>query len=145
MMTGLALAGAACAARQDHRGALIEDEKVAAIQNGRHSRADVAALMGSPSSISTFPQRIETWFYISKDTSTWAFLAEEVIDQRVVAIDFDTDGRVQDVRHYGMKDGKKIDISDRVTPTKGREFGLLEQLFGNIGRFNDQNTGRQGR
>ena len=60
-----------------------------------------------------------------------------------VAIDFDSAGRVSDVRRYGLDDGREIQPVDRATPTKGREVTLLQQLFGNIGRFNDRTTNRK--
>ena len=39
------------------------------------------------------------------------------------------------VKIYGLEDARKIEIVERVTPTAGKEFTILRQLFGNIGRF----------
>ena len=130
------LGTAACAPRQDFRGITIEEDKVALIQVGQSSEAQVNALLGSPSTISTFPDWGVVYYYISSQTDTVAFLTPELIDQQVLAIAFDKDNRVKEMKRYGMKDGKQIAFVDRETPTRGKELTFLEQLFGNLGRFN---------
>ena len=59
----------------------------------------------------------------------------KVLDQSVLAVDFDERGFVSGLRRYTLEDGRIIDPVSRETPTLGREFGFIEQLFGNIGRF----------
>jgi outer membrane protein assembly factor BamE (lipoprotein component of BamABCDE complex) len=60
-----------------------------------------------------------------------------VIDQQVVAISFDKQSeKVKDIKRYGLKDGKQVAFVERETPTRGKELTVLEQLFGNFGRFN---------
>lgn len=130
------LALGACAVREEYRGHKTDPESVDLLQPGKQTQDDVRRLLGSPSSMSTFNQANNTWYYIARETEQWAFAAEEMVDQRVVAIDFDADGKVAGVRRYAMKDGKEVAMVDRVTPTKGKELGFLEQLFGNVGRFN---------
>ncbi len=138
----LALGLGACVARQDSRGAVIDPERVAQIKEGETTQSAVRQLMGSPSTTTTFAQSGKnTWYYISKQTESVAFLAEETIDQQVLAIEFDDGSRVKSVRHYGLKDGKEIALVDRVTPTKGKELGVLQQLFGNVGKFNSGPSG----
>ena len=60
-----------------------------------------------------------------------------VTDQRVVAIYFDEDRRVERVASYGIKDGKVFDFVSRTTPTAGSDVNFLKQLFSTIqnGRF----------
>lgn len=131
---------AACAPRQDYRGVALDEDKLGLITVGQTTEAQVGALLGSPSTTSTFSEWGTTYYYISSETEAVAFLAPELIDQQVVAISFDKDGKVQAVKRYGMKDGKQIAFVDRETPTRGKEMTVLEQLFGNLGRFNS-NTG----
>jgi outer membrane protein assembly factor BamE (lipoprotein component of BamABCDE complex) len=132
----LLLGAAACAPRQDYRGITIEEEKVNLVKVGQSSEAQVNALLGSPSTISTFPDWGTVYYYISSQTDTVAFLAPELIDQQVLAIAFDKDSKVKEIKRYGLKDGKQIAFVDRETPTRGKELTFLEQLFGNLGRFN---------
>lgn len=133
----LLLLTAACAPRDDYRGTSIDEEKLKQVVVGQTTEAQVATLLGSPSTSSTFPDWGTTYYYISSETEAVAFLAPEVIDQQVLAIAFDkSSGKVKDIKRYGLKDGKQIAFVDRETPTRGKELTVLEQLFGNFGRFN---------
>ncbi|QDO98790.1 outer membrane protein assembly factor BamE [Ferrovibrio terrae] len=140
------LIGAACAPRQDYRGIAIEQEKLDLIKVGQTSEGQVNALLGSPSTISTFPDWGTVYYYISSETETVAFLAPELIDQHVLAISFDRNSVVREIKRYGVKDGKQVAFIDRETPTRGKEMTVLEQLFGNLGRFNNSvGSGGRGR
>ncbi len=136
MLVGGALVVAllGCTPTVEVRGYVPDDELIGAIAKGVDGSFEVEEKLGSPSSVATFGGT--TWYYISKRTESLAFFEEEVLDQRVVAIEFDPAGLVKEIRHYGVEDGRIIEIADARTPTRGQELGLLEQLFGNIGRFN---------
>jgi len=53
-----------------------------------------------------------------------------------VAIHFDPSGVVEDVKVYGPDDARQVKLVDRTTPTAGKEITVLQQLLGNVGRFN---------
>ena len=55
-----------------------------------------------------------------------------VTDQRVIAIYFDKDRRVQRVAAYGIKDGKVFDFISRTTPTAGSELSFVQALFSTL-------------
>ncbi len=55
----------------------------------------------------------------------------------MLAVAFDDTGLVSELRQYTLEDGRIIDPVTRKTPTLGRELNIIEQLFGNIGRFNN--------
>ena len=38
---------------------------------------------------------------------------------------------------FELEDGQEVAMVERETPTRGKELSLLQQLFGNLGRFND--------
>ncbi|WP_298725191.1 outer membrane protein assembly factor BamE [uncultured Ferrovibrio sp.] len=135
---------AACAPRQDYRGASIDEDKLNLITVGETTEPQVGALLGSPSTTSTFPEWGTTYYYISSETEAVAFLAPELIDQQVLAISFDKEGKVREIKRYGLKDGKQIAFVERETPTRGKELTFLEQLFGNLGRFNSNAGGATG-
>jgi outer membrane protein assembly factor BamE (lipoprotein component of BamABCDE complex) len=128
------LALTACQTHVDNRGYLPDPDDVERIKPGVQGRDEVREILGSPSSASTFSD--DHWYYISKKTSQKAFFLPDVLDQKVLEIDFDKDGIVQEVRNYTLKDGEEIDPVSRKTPAPGRELGFMEQLIGNIGKFN---------
>jgi outer membrane protein assembly factor BamE (lipoprotein component of BamABCDE complex) len=138
----LALSVAACAPRIDQRGNKPDEDQVVQINPGVDDKNRVAELIGTPSTISTFDDR--TWYYISKRTETTAFFDPEVKDQEVLAINFDEGGIVESMKIYGQEDGRTIAYVDRTTPTEGNELTIMQQLLGNLGRFNPEGDSRPG-
>jgi outer membrane protein assembly factor BamE (lipoprotein component of BamABCDE complex) len=116
------------------RGHLVAAEQLAQITPGVTARADVQALLGSPSQTSTFND--DTWYYISSTTRQRPGRALSVSEQRVVVVDFAANGTVNGVRELGERDGRQVAFVGRETPVPGTERSLMQGLFGNIGRFN---------
>ena len=135
----LSLAGAAMlllgACQSDVRvhGNMPDQEVVSEIQPGIHSRDDIANLLGSPSTVSTFEDHI--WYYIGQKSKKFAFFKPDVLERKVLVISFDGGGRVDQTKTFTLADAQDIDPVGRETPTEGRDITLLQQLFGNIGRF----------
>ena len=126
----------ACAPRVETNGNLPDPERLAEISNGGFSRAEVAEILGSPSSVAVLEG--ETWYYISKRTETLAFFEPKVSDQQVVVIRFDKKGMVSEVQTLGLDEARTIEPAERETPTAGNELTFFDQLIGNLGRFNKQ-------
>lgn len=125
---------AGCGGRVDVRGNLPDPEAVLAVHPGESTRQQVAQVLGSPSVVGTFDD--QTWYYVSKRTKTFAFFEPEVIDQEVLVVKFDNSGVVSDMTLYGYEDGRLIDPVSRTTPNLGKELTFLQQILGNLGRFN---------
>lgn len=134
LVIGAALLVTACAPRIATHGNLPDPEKLAEIVPGKISRDEVAEILGSPSSIAAFNQ--ETWYYISERMETTAFLAPDVTERKVVVIRFDDKGLVSSVDTLGLADGRNVELVDRTTPTAGKELNVIQQMLGNMGRFN---------
>jgi outer membrane protein assembly factor BamE (lipoprotein component of BamABCDE complex) len=145
-LAAVALAAAAtltaCTPRIDQRGNKPDEDQVTQINPGVDDKNRVAELIGTPSAISTFNDK--TWYYISKRTETTAFWDPDVVDQEVLAIQFDDGGIVQNMKVYGLEDGRQIAYVDRTTPTEGNQLTIMQQLLGNLGRFNPSNDTRPG-
>jgi outer membrane protein assembly factor BamE (lipoprotein component of BamABCDE complex) len=135
-----ALSLASCAKTIDQRGNLPSDEKLAEVQVGVSTRDEVSRVLGTPSSTSTFDEK--TWYYISRKTEQFAFLTPELLDQQVVAVTFDDAGIVRDVARHGMDERRDITPVARSTPAAGKELSFIEQLIGNVGKFNSSGSGR---
>lgn len=136
-LSALVVAGlAGCAPQVDTRGNLPDPDTVLEVQPGVHDRDQVASILGTPSTVATFED--DTWYYISRRTEKIAFFEPEVVDQQVLVVKFGQDGLVADMALYGLEDGQIIEPVERTTPTSGRELTILQQLFGNIGRFNTE-------
>jgi len=133
LAAGAAVFLAGCQDNLQVRGNMPDEEVVAEIRPGVHGRDDIVEMLGSPSTISTFQDT--TWYYVGQKTEQLAFLKPEVIERKVLAISFDESGLVGETKSYTLADGREIDPVGRETPTEGRDLTILQQLFGNIGRF----------
>lgn len=123
----------ACAsASRDFQGYIADENEPAAVKPGEDTRSTVLANLGSPSTSSLFDDN--TWIYISATRERFAFYHPKVVEREVVAIRFDDTDVVDEVLTYDENDGRIINYAARETPTRGRELGLLEQIFGNVGR-----------
>ena len=128
-----AIALSACTPVINVRGYVPDDEVVATIKPKVTQRAQVESALGSPSTVSPFDNKI--WYYINETTEQVAFFDPEVINRKIIAIVFDDTNIVEDVVTYTEADGQPVNIVSRTTPTAGNEVTILQQLFGNIGRF----------
>jgi outer membrane protein assembly factor BamE (lipoprotein component of BamABCDE complex) len=133
---------AACTTLVEQRGNLPPPEKLAEIQPGVTSKDEVIKILGSPSSVSIFNDK--SWYYISRRTGQFAFFDPDVIDQQVHVVNFDDQGVVKTVDHKGVQDARAIDPVPRATPAPGRELTFLEQLIGNVGKFNNAGSTKSG-
>ena len=77
----------------------------------------------------------DIWYYITQRSRTFAFFKPEIIDQQVLVVRFDEADVVSEINRYTIEDGLIVDPVTRETPTAGKELSVLQQLFGNIGRF----------
>jgi len=123
-----------CIATVDQRGNLPEPDKFAQIRPGTTTREQVVKILGTPSSTGVFNDK--NWYYISRRTKQVAFFDPDVLDQQVYIVNFDATGVVRGIDHKDLKDGRDIDPAPGATPAPGRELTFLEQVLGNIGRFN---------
>jgi outer membrane protein assembly factor BamE (lipoprotein component of BamABCDE complex) len=130
----LASAVFGCIGVSDTRGNLPLAEVVEEIKPGRHTQREIISMLGSPSTKATYEEQ-EFWYYIGEKTETLAFFKPNLVERRIIVIQFDKKGVVKNVQNLNESDGKKISIVDRVTPTKGKDHSVLEQILGNVGRF----------
>lgn len=124
----------ACEPMVDQRGHISETSLKEKVFVSSTTKDEVQREFGSPSSKSSFGD--ETWYYIRTRKESQAFFKPEIVSQQVTQIVFDEAGTVASVKEYDLKDGKPVTIVSQTTPTEGHSLGFVEQLIGNLGRFN---------
>ena len=132
--TAVTLLLMACTPPIDQRGNEPDPIILAEITPGVHDQDQVAELLGTPSSIGTFDGSV--WYYISKRTEQFAFFEPDVLDQQVVAISFDQDGIVREIRWYSHADGAEVELVEDETPTRGKELTFARQMMNSMGFLN---------
>ena len=126
----LPLAGCLTPAR-DYHGYVADEVQPRNIQPGNDTRSTVLAQLGSPSTKSLFDDN--TWIYTSDIQERFAFFHPKVVSRSVVAIRFGDDDKVEEVLEYDADDGQIVNYASRETPTRGRQLGFWEQIFGSVG------------
>ena len=99
------------------------------------SAEKVLETLGTPSTVSTVGNK--NWYYISqRSRRTFQFAGETVVDQRVTAVYFDRNLKVERVALYGLQDGRVFDFLSRTTPTGGEDLSFVGQIFKGNTSFN---------
>ena len=109
------------------------DRELAEIIVGLDSSDRVEELFGRPATEGMV--RETAWYYVSARQETIAFKAPKTTDRQVVAISFTPNGTVSNVERFGLRDGKVVTLSRRVTDSNTQGIGFLRQLLGNLGRI----------
>ena len=116
------------------RGNKVDPEQLKELTPGTSTRADVTALIGSPTARATFDDN--TWLYIGQVTRPRIGRTQGVLSQEVVILTFTEQGVLRDIDTKTAADSTPVAVVERTTPSPGTEASFLQQLFGNIGRFN---------
>ena len=122
-----------CSPKRATHGLITDDESLQKIATKEITKSEIREILGSPSSKGTFSDN--TWYYIIHRTEEFAFYETKNIDQLVIQIKFKEDQRLNSILAFDSKDGRNIPINPDKTPSAGSNLTILQQLFGNIGRY----------
>lgn len=125
----------ACTPTLATRGNMVEEYQLKEILAGIDGKDDVMRKIGSPTTISTFDEN--KWYYMGQKTKKKGILDPKLSEEKIILISFDADGKVGAVteRQRGRED---IPIVQRTTPVSGNDYTFLQQMIGNVGKFNKQ-------
>jgi len=123
----MALGGCGGFSESYQRGYVLPEGALEQIPVGA-TQEQVLIVLGTPSTVATVSG--EAFYYISQKTErSAAFMPRDVKDQRVIAVYFDKNRRVERLANYGVKDGKVFDYISRTTPTGGEELNYLSYIM----------------
>lgn len=133
LLVGVCLA--ACTPVSAQRGNMLENYQLQEVKAGEHTRSDILRILGSPTTKDPFQD--DVWYYIGQDTEKRGVLDSKVVKERIVIVQYDPDGYVG--RIADVVDGRiEVPITRDKTPTYGNDLTIMQQLLGNIGKFNPQ-------
>ena len=108
-------------------GYVFDDSVLDQIKPGTDVQ-EVLQKLGQPSNVSTVGN--QTFYYTSQTTyQRFQFMKPSIIDQRVFAVYFDKNFKVERLANWGMQDGKIFDFISRTTQASGVEQSFLRQIF----------------
>ncbi|EHH68612.1 hypothetical protein GMO_13820 [Gluconobacter morbifer G707] len=116
------------------RGSLIEKTDYAQLSPGTTTRSEVLDALGSPTAHATFDDN--TWIYVSMVTSPTPLDFPTVDKQQVVVLNFDNSGVLRKMDTLHKRDAIYVGMVGAKTPTPGTKISVLQELLGNVGRYN---------
>jgi outer membrane protein assembly factor BamE (lipoprotein component of BamABCDE complex) len=125
---------AGCTVKESQHGNQMPQRIVAALKERNVTQDRVLQLLGTPTSESAFDKGV--WYYVSEVQQAYAFFQPQVVERKVLILRFDDQRVLKSISTLDKTAGKEVLLVERETPTEGHKLGLLEQLLGNIGRFN---------
>lgn len=134
LIATLMLGVSACTPTIAKRGNLLEDDQVKQITPGVHTRTDALKILGSPTTQSPFDENV--WYYIGQETEKTGIFDPKVTKERIIAVTFDENGTIKQIVEIppGQED---VPLETATTPTHGNDITLMQQLLGNLGKFNN--------
>ncbi len=129
----VAIGASGCGSIIASRGNEVSAEQISTLEVGDQDRQQIFSMFGSPSSTSSFGD--ETWYYIYEKDESIAFLERDVKERTVLALRFDDDGKLANIKTTGLDDSQKVTPVDRKTATAGNKLSFIEQMISNIGKF----------
>ncbi len=133
-ITFAAILLSACTPTVATRGNLISDIRFEQVKPLLTTADEVKNIWGPPTVTATFDDK--TWYYIGKKTETMGIFKNKTIEERIIAIKFDEFETVTSIEDIDPSNIQDIAIDNSKTDTAGKEFTFLQQLVGNLGKFN---------
>ena len=113
--------------RVQAHGKQVSKDELARLKVGEHTKGDVLALIGSPTTISPFDEN--TWVYSGHHESRVAFLDPALDKQQTILLTFDQEGLLRGINSRGKESVVPVNPSDAETPSAGQQSTVLNKLF----------------
>lgn len=127
----LALAAGACTETTITRGQVLLPSRLAQVQPGVSTKADVQYLLGSPSTTGTFNDN--RWYYVTSNLKDEPLNPNQLQSRKVLIVDFDPSGTVVAVDNKAETDGRPLTPDSAETETHGQSLGILDSMMQNVG------------
>ncbi len=127
-----------CAVEIEEHGKRIGKDLLDKIVPGSTQKQQVLSILGAPSTENDFGNK--AWFYVASNNRKTALFGDKLLSRSIIKIMFNDKNTVTEITTLTEKDQNTVEHKQEKTPTAGQEIGILQQLLGNVGRFN---TGSQ--
>ena len=123
-----------CSVEIEGHGKRIETDLLDKIVPGSTQKEQVLSILGAPSTKNDFGNK--AWFYIASNNKQTALFGDKLVSRSIIKIMFNDKNTVTKITTLTEKDQNTVEHNQEKTPTAGQEIGILQQLLGNVGRFN---------
>jgi len=131
--TAMALCLGACTPTMASRGNLLEDYQLESLKPGIDTQYDVMKKVGSPTTKAPFDDNI--WYYLGQETEKKGVFDPKITKERIVVLSFNKEGLLMEAVDV-PPNRNDLPYTSGKTPTSGSEVTVMQQLLGNMGKFN---------
>lgn len=122
-----------CGLETYQSGDLPSQKRLDLIKPG-FTKAQTVDLLGEPS----FQNKIgadDFYIYSKIVKKSQMFFDPKEVDRDLYVVSFNAAGIVTDVQHLTMKNGQNVAFDGTISPVRGKELSVMEQLVKNFGRY----------
>ena len=120
-----------CSGRISNHGVLNIEKHINFITDNNLEKAEIAALLGPPSTVSAF--EFNKWYYINNTIKHMAFYKPEIIKHTVYEIIFNKENQAIKINTYDQDALNEISFNLDVTDPRGNDKPLLQNILKGIG------------
>lgn len=119
-----------CLSSYHDQGVLLTPQQKDNVKLGQPT-TEILKNLGTPSCTSPFQK---TWYYVSQRKEVTAFFTPVLLKNDILALSFSSQGNLDKIEEFTLKDAREVKISERTTPVTGHHTPLMKQIFRNLGR-----------
>ena len=94
-------------------------------------------LIGYPSFLDLIENK---FYYFTEKKNTKNFFNEKVTERQLIVFKFDKNDNIEILEEFNLDDENQIKLIEETTPNKIIKRGLIEKIFGGVGKSSIPNT-----
>ena len=98
---------------------------------------DMIDLIGYPSFVDPIENK---FYYFTEKKNTKNFFNQKVIERQLIVFKFDKNDNIEILEEFNLDDENQIKLIEETTPNKIIKRGLMEKIFGGVGKSSIPNT-----
>ncbi|WP_210527582.1 outer membrane protein assembly factor BamE [Rubellimicrobium arenae] len=123
----------ACSPLIRYHGYVPTETTLSALTVGVDTRDSVIAAVGRPTTTGLVGD--DTLYYVQSRFEQFGARAPQEVDRQVLAISFAPNGTLGNIERFGLEQGRVVPLSRRVTSGIFADRTFINQILGNLGRF----------
>ena len=118
-----------CTEKISHSGKILKGDLVN--YNSFNTKQDIIENLGFPSYIDPIEKK---YYYFTEKTVKKNFFDSKLDNRKLIVFNFNIDESINSIEEYDLSDQQKMKIISETTQNNLLEKGLIENIFGGIGK-----------
>ena len=124
-----------CSEKVTYSGKIFKEVKVD--YSKIKTNQDMIDLIGYPSFVDPIENK---FYYFTEKKNTKNFFNQKVIERQLIVFKFDKNDNIEILEEFNLDDENQIKLIEETTPNKIIKRGLIEKIFGGVGKSSIPNT-----